>query len=394
MEKKKVLFLCIAIAVSCILAASCLTYYFTKTASKQEMYISGEQYDRLMTYFELDEIEKLIDDNYYTEIDADQLAQGSLQGMVEALGDGYSRYYPSEDFAYMDERTEGSYIGQGLMLEKDDLTGYMTVVRVFADTPAYDANILEGDLITLIDGRDTRLIDVENAVSRLRGQDGTTVTLSLISSQKELHIEFVRKSPELQIVFTDMLTEDVGYIDLIEFSENSVEGFQDAITTLEEEGARAVVIDVRDVPGGYISQVTQIADMLLDEGEIYSTVGRGGETSHISADKQIEFSIPAVLIVNENTTGVAEVFAAALQENDRAVLVGQQTAGKGVALSMLQLPTTGDGIRLVTARYCSPNGKMINEGVVPDYQVIQLAASDQQKDAQLAKALTIAEEMI
>ena len=143
-----------------------------------------------------------MDESYYADTEDMNVSTGALKGMVSALGDGYSAFYEEEDFKYFDEKSEGSYIGQGMMLKKNRSTGYAMVSRVFADTPAFDANIQVGDLILEIDGRDTRKIDIDNAVSRLRGLDGTELSLKVRSGDTDMDVTIVRKSPDIEVVFS------------------------------------------------------------------------------------------------------------------------------------------------------------------------------------------------
>lgn len=392
MKKKQIIALCAAVAFMFAVGASVVTYLIMKHSNKDEIYVAGDRYNRLLKFFELDDIADLVDTNYYKESESDELVLGALKGFVNELGDGYSKFYPEEYFKYFDENTEGSYMGQGMLVDKDEETGYIRVNRVFADTPAHEQNISAGNLIKSIDGMDTSLMDAESAVSCLRGADGTDITLTVAAGQTEMEVKFIRKSPDSQVVFSDMLNNGIGYIDIAEFSGSSVSDFKNAVKTITDENAKAVIIDIRDNPGGYISQASEIADMLLSSGDIYYTINRTGEKFVISADEKTELSIPVAVLINGNTKGVAEVFAAALKENGAAKLVGTTTYGKGVVLSTFQVPNTGDGIRIVTAHYYSPNGNSINEnGVTPDSTVAPSASADlsADNDAQLQKALEI-----
>lgn len=388
MGKRQLLILCAAVAFVFASIAGVLTYVITKNSMKNEMYVPSEEYEWLLQLFEMNDVEQLIAEDYYTEIDNHELVVGALEGMVEQLGDGYSCFYREEYFQYFDEDTEGTYISQGMLIDKDDATDYVKVAYVFADTPAYEANITAGNLITTIDGMDTRDMDAECAVSCLRGNDGTEVTLEILAGDSGFTAAFPRKNLDLQVVFTDMLDSSIGYINIIEFSENSVRDFQKALEALEAEGAQSIVIDLRDTPGGYISQASEIADMLLVEGTIYYTVDKNDSEFEIVADEEIATDKPIVLLVNEGTKGVAEVFAAALQDNERAQVVGARTYGKGVLMSTVSVPNSGDGLRLVTGFYYTPDRKMINNrGIIPDVEIEMEQADSADSDAQLQAAM-------
>ena len=317
MTGRRLAFLLAAVVITVAAATAIITYSIAINNSRSvgEIYIAGEEYDRLMKYFEMDDVATEIENAYYQDADGEAMLVGALEGMVESLGDGYSHFYDEEDYKYFDERSEGSYIGLGMMLEKDEETGYARVSRVFADTPAYDSNILVGDLIAEIDGRDTREIDIDNAVSRLRGQDGTEVTLKIISSDTILDTTIVRRTTEMQVVFSDMINATTGYIDVAEFSGTSTEDFRAALETVIEEGAEQLIIDVRGTPGGYISQVADICDMLLlRRGRMLYCRRRRGR-KYLDGYNRNSFGIsPSSSWWMNARRGVAEIFAAAIQE--------------------------------------------------------------------------------
>lgn len=391
MTKKQILLLCIATAVVFAGISAAITYFAFHLRQQDDIYVAGEKYERLLEFFEIDSISDLVEQYHIEEVETDRLVEGALEGVLEHLGDDYSRFYDERYFQYFDENTEGSYIAQGMLVDKDAETGYIIVNRVFPDTPAYEQNIVAGNYITAIDGMDTQRMDAECAVSCLRGKNGMEITLDILAGNTPISLTFTRKSTNSQVVFTDMLGDHIGYIDIVEFSGSSVSDFKSALSTMEKEGATAIILDIRNVPGGYISQASAIADLLLDSGDIYTTKGKDGAVFTISAKKGVETSLPLILLVNQETKGVAEVFAAALQENGAAKVIGTQTYGKGTVMSMFQVPNSGDGIRLVTAYYYSPNGNAIDkQGITPD-EIVEMSeiAEDPETDLQLQKALSL-----
>ena len=392
MTKKQILLLCIVTAVVFAGIAAAATYFAIDLRHQDDINIAGEKYQRLLEFFEIDHVSEMVGQSYYAEVETDQLVEGALEGVMENLGDGYSRFYDERYFQYFDENTEGSYMAQGMLVDKDAETGYIVVERVFPDTPAYEQNIVAGNYITAIDGMDTLSMDAECAVSCLRGKNGVEISLDILAGETPISLTFTRKSTDTQVVFTDMLGDNVGYIDIVEFSGSSVNDFKKAIDTMEKEGAKAIVLDIRNTPGGYISQASAVADLLLEEGNIYSTKGRDNAVFTVSAKEGVETALPMVLLVNGETKGVAEVFAAALQDNGAAQVVGEQTFGKGVVMSTLRVPNSGDGVRMVTAFYYSPKGNAINEkGVTPDEIVAMTAnAETSDQDPQLQKAIELA----
>ena len=353
-------YILLVVLVAAIVVASLVTFYFTKKSIESgEIYLKGEEYNALMKYFELEDIRNIISENYIREVDEDTLVQGSLRGVVDSLDDGYSAFYSEEDYQNFDENSEGSFIALGMMLERDAATDYMRVTRVFADTPAYDANIVAGDLILSIDGSDTQYMEVQTALGRLRGIDGTKVTIRTRSGEKEMDLELVRKSVDMQVVFTNMVNEEIGYINVAEFSNSSIDEFQKALETMEDEKAKT--------PGGNISQACKVADSFLEAGEICSSMGRDKEATNWNSTDSVSWDKPVVIIVDRETAGVAEVFAAALQDRGRATILGEQTFGKAAVTSYYQVPSTGDMVKLVTAEYYLPSGaKLTGVGITPD----------------------------
>ncbi|MBQ4040923.1 MAG: PDZ domain-containing protein, partial [Oscillospiraceae bacterium] len=181
METKKLLFVLIAVVISVAVAASVITYSITKNNMKSgEIYIETDEYQTMMKYFEMEDIADVLANSYYTDVDTEKITVGALEGMVAALDDGYSRFYPEEDFNYFNAATSDSYVALGMLLRKDAGTGYVRVDHVFADTPAYDMNMNKGDLILSVDGRDTSDLDIDCAVNRIRGLEGTEVVLQVI----------------------------------------------------------------------------------------------------------------------------------------------------------------------------------------------------------------------
>ncbi len=376
MKKKNAVFLCILTAIVFSFVSFFVTSFIIKSSDKGRVYVGADEYDELMRYFELDDIKETLEAEYIREIDDNIIIEGALSGSLDILDDGYSKLYLEEDFKWFDQSAEGSYIGQGITFERDEATGWLVVRNVYGDTAAYDANVLKGDIITAIDGRDTREIDIENAIARLRGQAGTEVTLSILDENSEsMEITFVRRIDDIQLAFYDMLTKNIGYLSVIEFGTNCPEDFENAIEALNDNDAKQVILDLRGVYGGYISSAVKCADMLLDGGTIADQYNRAGEVATWSADEATLWKgKEIVLLTDEHTSGCAEVFAAALAENGAVVLMGTKTAGKGYTTKYIELPSYGDGLRIISGGYFSPTGAdLAKEGITPEIEVIEEA---------------------
>ena len=212
-------------------------------------------------------------------------------------------------------------------------------------------------------------MDLDGVLGRIRGIEGTKAKIALQSGQELREVELPRKVSELQMVMTDMINAKTGYVNIVEFSGSSVSDFEKAIDTLDHEGAQAMVIDLRGNRGGNISQAMEIADMLLGEGRIAYVMGREKEGISWKSSKDVRYDKPIELLVDEETEGVSEVFAAALQERGRATVLGQKTRGSAVMTSFFEVPSTGNVVKLVTGRYCTADGAEVDgNGVTPDEQ--------------------------
>lgn len=378
MERKKVIYLVIIAVLSTALIASLLTYYFTtKSIENGELYLKGQSYEELMKYFELEKVKNMIDEYYIRDVQAEELLNGTLSGMVEHLGDGHSAFYTEEDYRYFDEKSAGSYIGLGMLLRKDG-DDYPVVRQVFPGTPAYDAGIAAGDRVLRVDEKDTRGMDIDGVLGRIRGIEGTKAKITLQSGQESREVELPRRVTDMQMVMTDMVNAKVGYVNIVEFSGSAVDDFKKAIAAIEGEGAQGVVIDLRGNQGGNISQAMEIADLLLDEGQIAYVMGREKVSITWKSSKSVDYDKPIIILTDGQTEGVSEVFAAALQERGRAQVLGKKTMGRAVMTSFFEVPSTGNVVKLVTGRYCTAGGAEIDgNGVIPDVEYSDADAEEQ-----------------
>lgn len=388
MKKKHVIFLLVAVALTFGALSSIITGFILKSSDNGRIYVDNNEYQYLMKYFEIGDIADLVKEKYYSEVSEDEITEGALIGSVDVLSDGYSRFYPKEDYSLLDDAAGYSFIGQGLMLKKTD-SGYFEVTKVFADTAGFDANVLKGDVITKIDGRDTRYLDLDAALSRLRGKSGTEIKLELISADKSepIEISFMRRQDNLQLIFDDVLDGAIGYISVIEFGANAKSEFLNALETLSQNGAKKLIIDLRGVPGGYISAATDAADLFLTSGTIATQYDKTGTVTAWTATESASWSGQTVILTDSETAGAAEVFAAALKENSAATIIGTKTAAKGCTLKFFDLGSTGDGLRLITGGYYTPSGSdLAKNSVLPDTEVSS-SGTDAETDAVLQAAI-------
>lgn len=390
MDKKRWIFLLIAVALTTAAVFSIGTYYVTiKMIDKGEIYINDQSYDDLMKYFEISKIREIVEEYYLSEVDTEELLKGSFTGMLHSLNDGYSAFYTVEDYQYVDVKNEGSYIAEGMLVKYDANMEYPMVVRVFADTAAFEAGVETGDFLLSLDGKSAKAMDIEVILGHIRGADGTSIELQIKRGSATMMAQLIRKTAGTQQVYTDMINSSVGYINIVEFSGDSVSQFEKALKSMKSEKAGSVVIDLRGVMGGNISQAVEILDMMLDAGEAAYTAGRESKSMSWETEAETTWDKPVVILVDADTMGVSEVFAAALQYRGRATVIGMPTKGKAYVTSFFQIQSTGSMLKLVTGKYCLPDGTEIGDkGVTPDLILTEedILAAEEGKDAYLVKA--------
>lgn len=345
----------------------------------------------------LDQLEGLIEDYYLyeDEVDKDALIEGIYTGYAGALGDPYTEYYDEEETKALQESTSGEFSGIGATMSQDAETGVITVVNVYKGSPAEKAGILEGDILSGVDGRSTDGQDLENVVSWIKGEQGTEVSVVVVRDGEEVEMTAVRDIIEVQTVEYEMKAGQVGYISVSEFDSVTYDQFKTALEDLEASGMEGLVIDLRSNPGGNLSTVTDMLKLLLPEGTIVSTKDKYGNTEEITCDGTHEFTKPLVVLVNQYSASASEIFCGAVQDYGTGTIVGTTTYGKGVVQQLLDL---GDGtcLKLTIAEYYTPSGRSINgTGVTPDVEVeYEYNAQDPEADNQLDRALEIVQDQI
>ena len=304
----------------------------------------------------------------------------AVREMLEQLEDPYTRFMDPEEFRNMQIDTSGELTGVGIQISQDEETNEIVVVAPIEDTPAFEAGLLSGDVIEFIDGQSTEGMDLSDAVNLIRGPVDSSVTLSVSREGEALDFDLARARIEIHPVRYSVEASDegsVGYIRLTQFSANAAAEMKDAIESLEERDVTGYVLDLRSNPGGLLFSSIDIAQMWIEEGTIVSTVDRDATSDEEVAHNQALTDRPLVVLVDGGSASASEILSGALQDNDRAVLVGTQTFGKGLVQSVRGL-ADGSGVAVTIAKYLTPSGRDINElGIEPDY-IVEL--SEEQRD--------------
>lgn len=315
-------------------------------------------------------------------------AYEAIREMLEKLEDPYTRFMNPEEFQNMQIDTSGELTGVGIQIAKDEESDRLIVISPIEDTPAFAAGILAKDIITKIDGTDTKGMDVNEAVKLIRGKPGTQVTLTIDRQGTDRDYDIVRARIKIHPVkasVEDTSIGRVGYIRLTQFSAQASKEMRDSLKNLESQGVEGYVLDLRSNPGGLLYASIDIARMWLKEGAIVSTVDRGGERERKFANNNSLTDKPLVVLVDGGSASASEILSGALQDNERATLVGTQTFGKGLVQSVRSLGD-GSGLAVTIAKYLTPSGRDINkEGIPPDV-VIELS-EEQRKTLQSDRTL-------
>lgn len=350
----------------------------------------------------ISEINDLIDKYYYFDVDRDKQEEALYDGIMEGLDDPYSVYYTKEEYADLQEDTSGEYVGIGAVVTMNsDMR--VEIVRPIKNSPAEEAGLKAGDILVQVD--DTEITDQElsTVVDMIRGKEGTKAHLKIYRQGESDYLEFdvERRTVENYTVEDEMLDDQVGYIAVTQFNDNTAQEFEDAMDEVQANGAKAAIIDLRDNPGGLLTAVVDMCDYIMDDGVIVSTKDRDGNVIGEYKDSgKHSVDIPLVVLVNGNSASASEIFSGAMQDSGKARLVGTTTFGKGIVQSVIPL-SDGTAVKLTIAKYFTPNGNDIHKkGITPDYEVelpdgkTSAVNIDRADDTQLQKAQEVIAEML
>lgn len=341
----------------------------------------------------LEAIEEIIDKNFYFEDDDAAKQDGIIRGYMDSLDDPYSVYYTAEEFASFTEDTEGEYVGVGVQVSQNIDTKVITVTKVF-DGPAKEAGMQSEDVITKVNGEDITTQDIDSVVDKIRGEEGTEVTVTVYRSSdaKEYDLTMQRRKVENPTVEYKMLDNNIGYMQITSFYEITGEQFVEGMNELTANGMEGLIIDLRDNGGGLLDIAVAMLDYMLPEGKIVYTEDKDGNvTSEFTSTDEYQFNKPLVILTNGYSASASEIFAGAIKDYGIGTIVGENTYGKGIVQRMFPLED-GSAIKLTISKYFTPNGNDIHKvGIAPDIEVeLDTEAyreSDGEKDNQLQAAI-------
>jgi len=327
------------------------------------------------------EVLRQIEKNYVDPQDPQKLIYGAIKGMVQSL-DPHSSFMTKEEHQDLMMETKGSFSGIGIEITVKD--HILTVVSPIEGTPAYTAGIKAGDKIIKVEGKSTKDMTLLDAVKKIRGPKGTQVKLTIARKgvQKPLDFSITRDVIPLKSVRHYSLTPEIGYVRVSNFQSKTARDLSEVLEGLESQGKlKGLIIDLRNNPGGLLSQAIEVSELFLDSGVIVSTKGRDSSqnikaTAHTD-EKQRDY--PIIVLVNGGSASAAEIVAGALQDNKRAIILGTRTFGKGSVQTILPL-SDGSGLRLTTSLYYTPSGKSIQlSGINPDIELAYVPPSKKEE---------------
>ncbi len=342
-------------------------------------------------------IEAIIDSYFYQEeVDKQKLMDGAFKGMVEALGDPYSEYYTTQELTDVMDNIQGIYYGIGAYVSIDTTIGMAKISGIISGTPAEEADVRENDIIFAIDGEETYGLSLTEVVSKIKGPEGTKVTITFVRDNQYLDLEVQRRQVESPTVKSKMYDNGVAYIQIVEFDEVTVDQFTDALAVAKGSDMKGLVLDLRSNPGGSLSAVVEIARSILPKGLVVYTEDRDGKRKEYSCDGTKELQVPMVVLINGNSASASEILAGAIKDYEKGTLLGTTTFGKGIVQQPISL---GDGsaVKLTVSSYYTPNGINIHgTGIEPD-EVCEFDVEryyDTKDDNQLERAIEMINEKI
>lgn len=383
-----------------ILATAGLTVFALTFGDEKAVEVnSPERREFQKLYSAYDEIQN----KYYQDVDREELINGAINGMVESLGDPYSDYMNQEEASQFLEGISSSF--EGIGAEVQERNGYITIVSPIKNSPAEKAGIQPNDQVIAVDGESIQGFSTTEAVMLIRGEKGTEVTLTIRRGDMDepIDVTIVRDEIPIETVYSEMIGDNVAHIQITSFSENTIEELKSAIADMENEGMEAMVLDVRQNPGGLLNSALDISNLFLDEGEeMFEVQTKGMEPEVYLATDGDKVEIPVTLLIDGGSASASEILAGAMSESAGIKLVGETTFGKGTVQTANDL-ADGSNLKFTTAKWLTPDGNWIHEkGIAPDVEVSYpdyaslpyLDTTIELKDGTISEQVRTAEKML
>lgn len=390
----KTIMLVIIIIIITSLVTAYATYQYLvhngiNVVAKDDTSLSGLE-------FTLASFRSELEKKYLGEINDEELIESAIKGYVAGLGDPYTVYYTKEEMEEIMQETNGNYVGIGIYMTLNTEQNVIEVVRPMENSPAEKAGIRQGDIITKVDGEAYSGDEMDEAANKIKGEAGTKVKLEILRNGETLEFEVTREKVLISHITAKVLENNIGYIAISDFDGGCADEFETKYKKLKEQGITKLIIDIRDNGGGIVDEAIDILELMTDKGStLLITANKNNEEEVTKSNKNPIIDMPTVVLINEYSASASEILAGALKDNEKAILVGTTTYGKGVIQELHQL-SDGSGLKITTNEYFTPKHNKINEiGIEPDVE-IDLSDEDKmnlnltdEEDEQLQKAIEI-----
>ena len=328
---------------------------------------------------------RFIETKYVNDTDDVKLIDGAIDGMVKSLNDPHSNYLSPKMYKTLMEQTEGSFAGIGVVMGMDN-EQKIHIVGIMENSPGQKAGLQEGDEILAVDGVPVTQMAFDEVAAHVRGQAGTDVVLTIMRDNANQDITITRNNIKLKTVGHKMLDNNIGYIQIVSFSEDTANEFNEAYNDLKNQGMKALVLDLRNNPGGLLTTCVEIAKKLVPKGEIVSIVDKQGNKETYSSSLEAP-EYPLVVLINKNSASASEILSGAIQDTKAGTIIGNTSYGKGSVQTILPM-FEDDAVKLTIAKYYTPSGRSIDgTGITPDIEIN--LDENATSDTQLDKALEV-----
>ncbi len=389
------------LAICAVVIAAAVKKGYIRPDTDGSIYIQSETYDGntgIGTEAEqkLNLIDQTLKDFYFDDIDDGKVLDNIYKAYVNAYGDKYTVYYTADEYAKIQESSNGAYYGIGVVVRKND-DGTILVVEPYDGAPGKEAGMRKNDVIVTVNGESVADQDLNSVVAKIKGDEGTTVNIGIRrdGSDDLTELTVTRRKVEIKTVAYEMLDDSVGLITISEFDKVTAQQFKEAYAQLETLGMKGLVIDIRSNPGGLLNVVVDMLDEILPDGLIVYTEDKYGNRQEYNGSNPDVIDVPLAVLVNGESASASEIFAGAVQDYGAGTIIGTQTFGKGIVQTIRRM-SDGSAIKYTMAKYFTPKGQDIHgHGVTPDIveelsdEFNNLTEYDASKDNQLQKAIEV-----
>ena len=384
---KMVMLVTVTALVTFLITAIGMYNYFIKTEDGLAKILVTTETTQLDTRIQL--IREYLDKFYLGDINDDDLLESAVKGYVEGLGDEYTEYLTKDEYEELMVDVNGSFVGIGVYMTQDKEENVLILLPI-EGSPAEEAGLKTGDIIKKVNGEECTGMDLSIVANKVKGEEGTTVNLEILRDGETINKTIERRTVQINHIKSEVLSNNVGYIQILAFDDGSSEEFKTKLSELLDKNVDSLIIDVRDNGGGIVTEAINIAELFVPKDEIIMIQSDKTGKEEITKSKEdaiIKSNLNIVVLTNENSASASEILVGALRDNDLCKVVGIKTYGKGVMQEIVPL-SSGGALKLTIEEFRTPNNNVINKkGIEPDIEIKE--NEDTEVDEQLQKAIEI-----